>query len=168
MCRISLCECSFRLVEFWFGHLNQFHSSLSVPWNTSTPGGYTLETVLNVTCGGCYSFLNGVVVVLFISMCLHNQAFHKMFEYHLRQFNCQDKNRNDRDEICKLLIEFYNSVRGWETPFSPCVFFQCICSTKTNGFFSWFAYSAQIYSWLVMNSFSACCYYLLPFFSWTG
>lgn len=45
--------------------------------------------------GTSYLIGNGVPLILFISMCLHHQAFYKMFQYSLEQFNVSERKRND-------------------------------------------------------------------------
>lgn len=134
---------------WWFVKIDSF---FRLPWNQTTPIGYFGEIWLSTWFAGCYFFMNGVVFLLFISMCLHHQAFYRMLKHSLNAFDYPNEKRNDKRMLCKL-IRFYNTVREWVTHF-----FQKKFREKTvkkiwhlkiiyspHLFFSWFSLSAQIY-----------------------
>lgn len=68
---------------------------------------------LNFFCGGSYFFLNGVMVVLFLSMCLYNRAFCPMFAHVLAKLNPSNGHRQNKKLLAQT-IQFYDSSRGYE------------------------------------------------------
>lgn len=87
-----------------------FTFGFSLPWDQETPLGYFGEICISMICIEAYLLDNGALVLLFISMCLHHQAFYKMFQHSLLKLNRPDKNRNDKKHICNL-IRFHISVK---------------------------------------------------------
>lgn len=75
----------------------------SVPWNPNTIVGYIGETYMNLIMGGCYLVFNGTILLPYISICLHHNAFSKIFRHFLQKFNHLDKYRNDELLIVKLI-----------------------------------------------------------------
>lgn len=84
----------------------------SLLWNQKTPLGYFGYACFSLLTSNAFLFITGPILVLFISMYLHHEAFFKMFSHSLRQLNTPDKNVNDQNEIRKLL-QFHNSLKGW-------------------------------------------------------
>lgn len=109
---ISCCVSSNSKKKKIFQIFHDFFSCISVPWNTSTLFGYIEETTLNLFCGGSYFFLNGAMVVLFLSMCLYNQAFLPMFQHLLVKLSPLESYRHNKEILAKT-IRFYVSSRGY-------------------------------------------------------
>lgn len=83
---------------------------LSLPWDQTTPVGYGSELILDLPIGFSCMVVNGVFLLLFVSICQHHQAFYKMFKYSINNSKRSDgANRCDAKFICDL-IDFYNSV----------------------------------------------------------
>lgn len=82
----------------------------SLPWDQETFLGYIGEMVVSMICMEGYLIDNGALLLLFISMCLHHQAFYRMFRNSLCKLNRPDKRRNDKEHLCNL-IRFHISVK---------------------------------------------------------
>lgn len=70
----------------------------SLPWNQTTYLGYFAELLLLIPLAYGYMIINGTFLLLFISICMHHQAFHKMFK--------QSTNRTDKCDskfLCDLM-----------------------------------------------------------------
>lgn len=92
---------------------NQFQITFRrLPWNCTTPFGYFNEFLLNTIAGQSYIFTNGVLVLLFISMCWHHQAFFRMYHRSLIEFEHEEENRNDKRFLCDL-IQFQNMAKEY-------------------------------------------------------
>lgn len=91
----------------WIEHLFVFSS---LPWNQETLFGYFSEICISMICIEAYLIDNGELLLLFISMCLHHQAFHRMFQNSLKKLDRINKNRNNEEYICGL-IRFHISVK---------------------------------------------------------
>lgn len=57
----------------------------SLPWNQSTPIGYSVEITLSISDPEFYMVSNGVFLLLFISLCQHHRAFYDIIEYTTRK-----------------------------------------------------------------------------------
>lgn len=87
---------------------DQFHSRL--PWNQSTYIGYVDEMSFSIFTTQAYFLVDGVVMLLFISICLCYQSFYKMLKNSIRMRNQFDGNRFDHKFLCDL-IRFHISVK---------------------------------------------------------
>lgn len=58
-----------------------FESPFSLPWDQMTSAGYFAEVLSSISFGYVCFDLNGVQLLFFISLCIHHQAFSKMFEH---------------------------------------------------------------------------------------
>lgn len=81
----------------------------SLPWNTNTLIGYAGEIVFHLITGALYLHLNGVIMLLFIALCLHHRAFYQMFCQKLQKFD-EKHNSNPKQFLCEL-IEFHILVK---------------------------------------------------------
>lgn len=81
-----------------------------MPWNQSTFLGYIAEQNLMCFFGGTYMVGDGVVLLLFVSICMHHQAFYEMFEFSINEWNQLDANPND-DQFILDQIRFHISVK---------------------------------------------------------
>lgn len=74
-----------------------------MPWNQQTALGCFSEIVFHILTAQSYLFLNGVFLVLFISLCLHHGAFYERFRYSMNKWNETGSYRNDRKSFCELM-----------------------------------------------------------------
>ena len=59
----------------------------SLPWNQLTIWGYFGEiSYYEISCAG-YIFVIGVLLLLFISICIHHHAFYQIFEHSINEAN---------------------------------------------------------------------------------
>lgn len=86
----------------------QIHNRL--PWNQQTQIGFFIEIVFTTCVGEIYLIVNGSFLLLFISICLHHQAFSKMFQYFVQKFTKDDEYQNHKDFLCHL-FRFHVSVK---------------------------------------------------------
>lgn len=87
-----------------------FKSFNRFPWNQSTPIGYLGEVCCSIMPAESYLFINGVLLLLFISMCLLNRAFHDRFQYTLQMFDHSNNGQRSKTILCEL-IQFHNSIK---------------------------------------------------------
>lgn len=85
-------------------------SIVSFPWDQSTPLGYFGEVCFSILPGEAYIYINGMLALLFVSLCLLYRAFYERFQYTLNQLKRPDKRRNDRKLLCNL-IQFHKSIK---------------------------------------------------------
>lgn len=79
--------------------------NFSFPWDQTTYVGYVTEIIATVliVCG--YLILNGIPLLLFISICLHHRAFYRVFKQKI------DKIKQwDEIFLCDL-VRFHASVK---------------------------------------------------------
>lgn len=81
-----------------------------LPWDCSTPMGYFGELVYHVITGEAYLFSNAAILLLFIAMCMHHQAFCKMHDVELLELDSLEKQRSDKKCVYEL-IEFHVTVK---------------------------------------------------------
>lgn len=89
-------------------------STCSLPWSQSTIVGYFGEQLLiNVMCF-IYSVINGVLLLLFISICLHYRTFYEIIKHWIDEWNNENANGNtnrcDEKFLCEL-IRFHVSAK---------------------------------------------------------
>lgn len=87
-------------IEFRTSISSKFHS---LPWNQQAVIGYALEIFFDIIVAETYLTVNGVFLLLFISMCFHHQAFHRMFRHSLIKFEGSDEQRIDKKQLCNLI-----------------------------------------------------------------
>lgn len=87
-------------------------SNDSLPWDAETGFGYFNEILFHTIAGQGYIFFNGTLVLLFIAICLHHEAFFKMHQHLLHNLDKVDKSRNNKKFLCKL-INFQVSIRRY-------------------------------------------------------
>ena len=87
----------------------------SLPWNQTTWYGYFGELITITGVGNVYSGITFVLLIFFVAICLHHQAFYKMFKMWIDAQNeqQQEKNRDNRSDeqfLCDL-IRLHISVK---------------------------------------------------------
>lgn len=94
---------------------NKFYgrkSNCSLPLDQSTVKGYLVETVHMLIAGDVYFVMNGVTLVLFISICIHHGAFYKIFNRLIDEWNFCDANHHLVDTMfIRNLVRFHVSVK---------------------------------------------------------
>ena len=83
---------------------------LSLPWDQSTISGYLSEMFFGFNIGEGYLFINGTILLLFMSMCMHHRAFYKMFKHLTDQWNRPHRSIDEKMFLCHL-IRFHISVK---------------------------------------------------------
>lgn len=72
--------------------------------------GYFGELVYHVIAGQAYLFSNAEILLLFIAMCMHHQAFLKMFVVELLKIDSMDKQRSNKNLFYELIV-FHTTVK---------------------------------------------------------
>lgn len=119
----------------------------SLPWDQSTMTGYFGEIFYVIAIIQAYMFMNGSILLLFVSICLVHQAFSKMFLNTLNQLN---------DIELQLCVESY-FVSSFNFGVAPKrKFSYCIELTIKFGrvflsnIFRWFFDSPDVYSLMIL------------------
>lgn len=86
----------------------KYHFSL--PWNQTTAMGFIGEACFSTIVGVIFMLFNGMLLLLYVSMCLQHKAFYERFRHSLEKLDRPDKNRNNQEFLCEL-IQFLNTVR---------------------------------------------------------
>lgn len=79
----------------------------SLPWDQETLIGYIGMICCYLIAAGVYLIISAAFFILFISLCLHQQAFYEIFRHKLAKF---EKKQNDKKLLFEV-IEFHNSVK---------------------------------------------------------
>lgn len=69
-----------------------------------------MEKLVDLVIGSLYYIWHGSILVLFISLCLHHQAFYNMFGNSLRKFDLEDRHQSDKRVLCDI-IRFHVVVK---------------------------------------------------------
>lgn len=98
--------------EFWIGFswLEWLFSFiiLRLPWDQGTAYGYLAELFMDTFGAAAYYIVVGILLTLFILMCLQHHAFFEIFEHSLREFDRTDRRPHHLYE----LIRFHISVKA--------------------------------------------------------
>lgn len=97
----NLISCFIAVVFF----LLSFHS-FRLPWSQVTIFGYFSELILITIMCAVYSIINGVILLLFISICIHHRAFYQIIRHLVIKWNELNGNHcdnNDQKSICELI-----------------------------------------------------------------
>lgn len=108
----NLCQCQSESQEF-FSSINivnvmPFHF-YSLPWNQQTLLGYFGEICFSILMGESFLLFNSLIL-LFISISLHHQAFYKRFKHSLREIERPGEKRNNERFLCEL-VRFHITIR---------------------------------------------------------
>lgn len=90
---------------------NQISLANSLPWDQSTLIGYFGEISFNVIVGATYFISNGVMILLYISICIHHQTFYEMVENSIDKWALSDKNGKNTEKFLRNLIRFHISTK---------------------------------------------------------
>lgn len=82
------------------------HEIYSFPWDQSTFAGYVAEIAFAINVSEAFLITNGTLLLLFMSICLHHQAFYEMFHHSVRKLDQMDKDRIGA-ELARNLICFH-------------------------------------------------------------
>lgn len=72
--------------------------------------GYFGESAFMMYFGETFVFAIGIMMLLFITICLHYQAFYEMFVHTIEKWNPLAANQNDESFLCDL-IHFHATVK---------------------------------------------------------
>lgn len=91
---------------------NQFHSVywVRLPWDATTPSGYFWEIFLSTVYIETYYTVNGPVLLIFVSICMHNQAFYEMFSHSVREMDDLRDARMEKMHIF-YLVRFHVTIK---------------------------------------------------------
>lgn len=81
-----------------------------MPWDHTTPLGYTGEILFGALLSEAYLIGNGSILMLFVCMCLHHKAFFKMFEQMVHKLDLVDRGLEAKNRLCEI-IQFYVSAK---------------------------------------------------------
>lgn len=127
---IVLCEYSFYVINRFnfqkknfnllllLEHLHKIMTS-SLPWDQSTPHGYFADVLFCIASGECYLIINGTLLILFVSICWHHQAFYERFRHSVLELN-YPRNKSNANEILCELIRFHTTVKEYVCCFTTC------------------------------------------------
>lgn len=135
----------------------------SLPWDQSTPLGYSLEICFCIYKADSYFLTYGSLLVLFTSICMHHQTFYEIFNHEAQKLHHSGTDRSVAEHLSKM-IRFHISVKEWVIQFISfiiltmlvievrneiefCVWFSLKISCRP---FSWFLYSAETYSGFIL------------------
>lgn len=97
---------------------------------------------------GTYLLVNGIVLALFISLCVHHEAFFDIFNHLVSECDYRDVNRRNESFLCNL-VRFHVTIKQWVQHTKRLRFTKIILNSfKTTR--SWFALTARVYSPFVM------------------
>lgn len=86
-------------------------SKVIFPWNQATLAGYLAEDFYIIFVAVVFGFVAGMILLLFISICIYHLAFYKMFEHSINKWN-QNINEHQNDEQFIFdLIRFHIEVK---------------------------------------------------------
>lgn len=85
----------------------------SLPWNQSTLHSYAFEASFTLFNGETYISINGTLLLLFISICLHHQTFYKIFRRTAAELNIRDQSENNKEKTLRKLILFHVPAKKW-------------------------------------------------------
>lgn len=119
-----------------------------MPWDQHTLNGYIYEIGFVITVGAAYLLTNGALLLFFISMCWHHQAFSKIVRHFLCKSDHSNGKRNDKEFLCEI-IRFHVSIKEYVLFFIPTVVSIRICFLNECFLFSFFLASAGVYSPLI-------------------
>lgn len=77
--------------------------SISLPWDQHTPTAYIIEMFFNLFSLQIYTLISGVIMFLFISLCLYHRAFYQMFRQSAGELKTSDRKSYHKKYIFKLL-----------------------------------------------------------------
>lgn len=83
-----------------------------LPWNQTTLHGYLGEAGSITIFGDVYASECFTLLMFFVSICLHHQAFYKMFKHWIDQRNRQERNNSDEVFLCDL-IRFHIMIKAY-------------------------------------------------------
>lgn len=78
----------------------------SLPFDQQTLLGYFGEEALSIFTAEFYLIVNGSILLLFIGICLHHQAFFKIFHHGVSKLNHFHEDQNDEQLLCEL-VQFH-------------------------------------------------------------
>lgn len=85
----------------------------SLPWDQSTLLGYFAESCFEITTGMTYYIINGVMILLYISICIHYQAFYDMIKHSTDKWTLSNDNYKNNEQFLRNLIRFHISAKEW-------------------------------------------------------
>lgn len=88
-----------------------YHFICSVPWNQSTISGYFCTMLFTTAIVVAFMVVHGLLLVLFISICIQHRAFYQIVQELIAQWNCHPKEYHSAHEFICRVIRFHISVK---------------------------------------------------------
>lgn len=82
----------------------------SLPWDQQTPVGYFGEIIIAIALPEIFSVVLQMLLLLFISVCLHYFAFGEMFQEFVTEVDISSESHGQRESVRKL-IAFHNQIK---------------------------------------------------------
>ena len=105
---ISIVICQMKIGHFDAKHVYLPYKAI-LPWNQQTPIGLLCEFMVQFAVAESYWINCGSILLLFISINLHNRAFFEMFRHLLQTLDWA--NERNEQHLLHELIHFHNSVK---------------------------------------------------------
>lgn len=84
----------------------------SLPWDQHTSIGYVYEIIFDNYAALYFLFTSGLELLIFISVCVHDQAFYKMFKFLMHELDRLDK-KSDQKQLIISLIRLHISGKEY-------------------------------------------------------
>lgn len=62
-----------------------------------------MELCVSIAGGGTCSIIFGTLLIVYISICFHHQAFYEIYSHLVRKFDRLELNQNRQKNICELV-----------------------------------------------------------------
>lgn len=86
-------------------------TKMIAPWNQTTVIGYLGEDFYIIYFASIYGIVAGLILLLFISICIFHLTFYKMIEHLINEWN-QNRHRFPNDEqFVRDLIGFHVEIK---------------------------------------------------------
>lgn len=82
-----------------------------MPWDQTTFLGYIGEINSIAYFGFTYMVEDCMILLFFVSICMHHQAFHEIFEHSINNHDANSNNSDDNQQFIFDLIRFHVSVK---------------------------------------------------------
>lgn len=69
-----------------------------------------MELCFSIAGGGSCAIVYSTLLIFFISICLHHQAFYKMFSHLVFELNTMHENRN-RKQLMREIVRFHITAK---------------------------------------------------------
>lgn len=100
------------LKKHWFHFEIHEFINFSLPWDQSTPIGYSGDVLFCIASGECYLIINGALIILFVSIWCCHEAFFKRFHLSVLRLN-HPENKPNTNKMLRELIHSHITVKEY-------------------------------------------------------